>query len=263
MTRVAHADGVEHLARELRPELADHEHVDRVLEIGERLLLRRRRGRGLVVTRRSWSSMRYFLLKRNKDLEGRPERRRCRRNRLCAVGAVGDEDVCEVVERGRGIRLRARQDDRDSLVDRPRDLAVGGDEDVRLASEHRDDVVLADPDAGVGPVQDELDLLRVVIHETEGLEPELGVLERERVERADHHEVGARVDRGDDLGREAGRRVGDDVVVARPRDDQNVAEQLDRDRARLVGPRRREQHIDARIVGHDVVRKLVLVERAA
>ena len=45
-----------------------------------------------------------------------------------------------------------------ALVDRARDLAVGRDEDVRLAAEHGDDVVLADADAAVGAVEHELDL---------------------------------------------------------------------------------------------------------
>ena len=39
---VAHTHRVERLARQLRAELADDEHVDRVLEVGERLLLRSR-----------------------------------------------------------------------------------------------------------------------------------------------------------------------------------------------------------------------------
>ena len=39
---IAHADEVDRLAGELRAELADHEHVDRVLEVGERLLGGRR-----------------------------------------------------------------------------------------------------------------------------------------------------------------------------------------------------------------------------
>ena len=64
---VAHPDGIDHLAGQLWAELADDEHVDRVLEVGERLLLRSVATAGLVVTIRSWSSMRYFLLKRNRD----------------------------------------------------------------------------------------------------------------------------------------------------------------------------------------------------
>ena len=49
----------------------------------------------------------------------------------------------------------------------------------------------------------------------------------------------------------------------RPRDHEDVAQQLDRDRARLVRPRRREEHVDAGVVRHHVVGELVLVERAA
>ena len=67
MTRSRIPTGSMHLAGELRAELADDEHVDRVLEVGERLLLRSVAAAGLVVTSRSWSSMRYFLLKRNRD----------------------------------------------------------------------------------------------------------------------------------------------------------------------------------------------------
>ena len=54
---VAHADRVDRLAGQLRAELADHEHVDRVLEVGERLPRRGRTTAGLVVTSRSWSSI--------------------------------------------------------------------------------------------------------------------------------------------------------------------------------------------------------------
>ena len=47
-------------------------------------------------------------------------------------------------------------------ADRARDLAVRGDEDVRLGAEHHDDVVLADADTRVRAVQDELDLAGLV-----------------------------------------------------------------------------------------------------
>ncbi len=144
----------------------------------------------------------YFLLKRNRD---RPDR--------LALGALAAtssplasppvKSAGELVERRRRVRLRARKRDRDALVHRARDLAVRRDEDVGLAAEHRDDVVLADADTRVGAIEDEPDLRRVVLHQAERLEPELRVLERERVERPDHDEVGARVDRRDHLGGEA------------------------------------------------------------
>ena len=47
------------------------------------------------------------------------------------------------------------------------------------------------------------------------------------------------------------------------RHDEDVSEQLDGDRARLIGPRRREQDLDPRVVRHHVVVELVLVEGAA
>ena len=50
------------------------------------------------------------------------------------------------------------------------------------------------------------------------------------------------VDRGDHLRREAGRRVDDHEVVRRPQHRVDLAQELDRDRARLVGPARRQQH---------------------
>ena len=63
---LAHPDGVDHLTGELRAELADHEHVDRVLQVGKRLL-GRWRDRGL---RRDETLVElhdcYFLLRRNK-----------------------------------------------------------------------------------------------------------------------------------------------------------------------------------------------------
>ena len=170
----------------------------------------------------------YFLLKRNRDRTGAARLGRCRGHRLARWRRRRDEEAGEVVERGRGVRLRPGENDRHALVDGARDLAVARDEDVRLAAEHGDDVALADADAPVGAVEDEPDLLRVVVHQPERLEPELRVLERERVEHADHDEVGARVDRRDHLGGEARRRVDDDEVVLRPRDDEHVAEQLDR-----------------------------------
>ena len=69
---VAHADRVDRLAGELRAELADHEHVDRVLEVGERLLGRRRATAGLVVTRRSWSSMLLLPPQAEQGSDARP-----------------------------------------------------------------------------------------------------------------------------------------------------------------------------------------------
>src|SRR6188768_2320597 len=217
---------------------------------------------GLVVTSRSWSSMRLLPSEAEQGSGVAAARRLCRGcgERLAIGGRLREEQASEVVE-GRGrVRLRTRQRDRDALVHRAGDLAIGRYEDVRLGPEDHDHVVLADADARVGTVQDELDLLRVVVHQPERLEPELRVLERERVECADHDQIGARVDGGDHLGGEAGGRVGDDEVVRAPGDDENVAQELDRDRARLVGPGGGQEDVDARVVRHDVVRELVRVQ---
>ena len=124
-----------------------------------------------------------------------------------------------------------------------------------VAPEHVRDVVLADADLALGPVEHQRDHARLAAHQLERLEPELRVLQREGVEHADDDEVGGGVDRRDHLGREPGRRVDDDDVERRPQRRVDVADQLDRDRARLVGPGRGEQHADARRVGHQVARR--------
>ena len=163
----------------------------------------------------------YFLLG-GTDRRARGRRGRC--DRLAVAGSPPVKSAGELVERGGCVGLRTGERDRDALVDRARDLAVGRDEHVGLAPEDADDVVVDDADAGVRTVEHELDLRLVVAHQLERLEPELRVLERERVEHADHHEVGARVDRGDHLGREARRGVDDHDVVLRASDREDVAE---------------------------------------
>ena len=77
-------------------------------------------------------------------------------------------------------------------------------------------------------------MVGVVLHELERLEPELRVLERERVEHPDHDDVGRVVDRRDDLGGEARRRVDDHPVVVLAQDRVDLAQELGADGARLI-----------------------------
>ena len=107
------------------------------------------------------------------------------------------------------------------------------------------------------------DHARLAAHQLERLEPELRVLERERVEHADEDEVGGGVDRRDHLRGEAGWRVDDDDVERRAKRRVDVADQLDGDGARLIGSGRREQHAHAGRVPHQVRVELLRVERAA
>ena len=171
---VAERDEVDRLAGELWAELADDEHVDLVLEVGERFLDRWRDGRLIRDETLVELHCCYFLLRRNnprRPLGG------AARDRLGGpLGATG-EDRRQLVERGGGIGLGARERHRDALVDRTWDLAIGRDEDVRFLAEDGDDVVVADADARVRAIQHELDLRLVVVHQLQGLEPELRVLE--------------------------------------------------------------------------------------
>ena len=160
---VAKADRVERLARQLRAELADHEHVDRVLQVGERFARGGRGGRRTLGGDESLVELHlaHLLFSLRNDRDELRFGCSARAATGSAAGLVaGDEQPCEVVEGGRRERLRPREDDRDTLVDRARDLAVGGDVDVGLAPEDGDDVVLADADARVRAVEDELDLPR-------------------------------------------------------------------------------------------------------
>ena len=109
-----------------------------------------------------------------------------------------------------------------------------------------------------------VDRPRVVAHLRERLEPDLRVLERERVEHPDDAEVGGVVDRRDHLGRERRRGVDDDEVVARAQDLEHLAQEATRSTAAAwSGPQRREQRPRAgRMLGEEAV-DLVAVERAA
>ena len=168
----------------------------------------------------------------------------------------------EASERLGRLGLRPGDDDRNSLVHRARNLAVGGDEDIRRSPENGFDVRLADPDAAVRAVQQQVDAVGVVLHELERLEPELGVLERQGVEHPDHDDVGRVVDRRDDLRREARRRVDDDPVVVLAQDRVDLAQELGADGARLIGPARRDERMNARgVVRHEGL-ELVPVEDA-
>ena len=69
-------------------------------------------------------------------------------------------------------------------------------------------------------------LAGIEAHQRSVSRPELGVLERERVEHADHDQAGRRVDRHDHLGREPGRRVDDDEVVRLPEQGVGLSDQL-------------------------------------
>ena len=75
-----------------------------------------------------------------------------------------------------------------SVIARGIDRSLGTSTSGR-SSEQLYDVSIDDADARVGAVQDERDACRVVAHLLERLEPDLRVLERERVEHADEAEV--------------------------------------------------------------------------
>ena len=171
------------------------------------------------------------------------------------------EQVREAPERLGGLGLRAGDDDRDPLVDRPGDLPVRRDEDVGRASENRLDVGLADADAAVRAVQQQVDAIRVVLHEIEGLEPELRVLEGERVEHSHHDDVGRAVDRRDHLCGETWRRVHDDPVELAAQDRVDLAKQLCADGARLVGAARGDERPHSGGVGREEGVELVVVDR--
>ena len=105
-------------------------------------------------------------------------------------------------------------------------------------------------------------MVGVVLHELEGLEAELRVLQRQGVEHSDHDDVGRVVDRRDDLGGEAGRRVDDDPVVVLAQDRVDLAQELGADRARLIGPPRRDEGVHPRGVQRHERLELVPVEHA-
>src|SRR5205823_7815105 len=83
----------------------------------------------------------------------------------------------------------------------------------------------------------------------------------EGVEHADHDDVGRAVDRGDDLGREARRRVDDDPVEVIAEDRVHLTKELRTDRARLVRPARGDQRPYAGRVRRQERVELVVVER--
>ena len=118
---------------------------------------------------------------------------------MSVVGAGFDADdrPTELLEVGAGEagvgpghrRPFVRDHDRPAFGERARNVLVLGHEHVRRPSQNRLGLVAADADLGRGAVEDQLDLVRLVAHELEGLEAELRVLERQRVEHADHAEM--------------------------------------------------------------------------
>src|SRR6266571_6480012 len=125
---------------------------------------------GVAAERRSCRSM---------DLPTSPEERPpgCRRLRrwLCdrqdvRRSVLGEILVCKLRQRLRGAGILLRDDDGESVGDRPRNRAVARDEDIRAPPENPLHVLLADSDAGVGSVQDELHARRLVPHQRERLE---------------------------------------------------------------------------------------------
>ena len=261
-TRVADGVAVGDV-EQLRAELAHEREVDAVLEVGEWVasLPPSTAARAVAdCVRRSWSSMITALPAQRPPTPvplGRlgaapwlvlPVRR------SCSARATND---FAAPERGSAV------DDRLAVGDRPRDGPVARHEHVGAAAEQPLDVGVADADVRVGAVEHERDACRVVAHLRQRLEPDLRVLQRQRVEHADEAEVRREVDRRDHLGRERRRRVDDHDVVARPQELEDRAQERDRDRRRLVGPQRREQRLRAgRMLGEEAV-DLLAVERAA
>ena len=166
-------------------------------------------------------------------------------------------------ERLRRVRARLGEDDRRALVDRAGNVAVAGDEHVGLAPDDRHDVVVRDPDPAVRPVEDEPHALAGVAHELERLQPELGVLERERVEHPDHADVRGAVDRGDHLGREPGRRVDDHVVVRGAQGRVHLAQELRGHDSGVIRTGGSDQDARARGMRREVAVELLVVERSA
>ena len=188
-------------------------HVDEVLQLGERLLLGGLRVAGArVAVSRSWSSIYAFL----------PKSFRFDPAAGCAVDsapAPGGDARCRSLRAAETPR-RPPTAGRAVTIGMPSLTARGisrslGTKHVGRRAEHGVDVALADADAAVRAVEHEADPVAVVLHQLERLEPELRVLERERVEHPDHDEVGRVVDRRDHLGGEARGRVDDDEVVVR------------------------------------------------
>ena len=71
------------------------------------------------------------------------------------------------------------------------------------------------------------------------------------------------VDRRDHLGSEAGRGVDDDEIDHLAEGRVDLAQEVDGDDRGVVGPARRDQHLDTRGVRHQEPVELLLVERAA
>ena len=215
---------------ELRAELADDRQVDPVLDLGEWIAVR---------TCDRTSSGRESLVKLHHDLQAK---RRCAAGRWCSPvprRAPLDVAVRKLLERraasdrSSGITIGVP-----SLTEMGiwRSLGMntcGGRPMIAI------DVLVRDPDSRVGTVQDQRDAVGVVAHQLERLEPELRVLERQRVEHADDADVGREVDRGNHLRREARGRVDDHVVAHRPKRREDVSQKVDGHRACLVRPRRR------------------------
>ena len=213
MTRSRSAAGSIVTLKSCGPEVADHGQVDLRLQLCERLAGppgRCRPGRGQAFV----ELHQFFLPKRRRRprssaaVFGRRVRRR--RSRCTVVARASWRNAAAASEAGFAIVIGH------ALVDGARDLPVARDEDVGLAAEHA-----ARRRCGVMPtwlwarLRTMRDHARLAAHQLERLEPELRVLQRERVEHADEDQVGGGVDRRDHLRREPGRRVDDDGVVRR------------------------------------------------
>src|SRR5262249_49866886 len=86
-------------------------------------------------------------------------------------------------------RPLAAGNDRLALIDRAGNLAVTRDENVWLAADDRLDVVPGESDSAVRSVENERNRARVVPHQVERLQPELRVLQRQGIQRADQAHV--------------------------------------------------------------------------
>ena len=249
---------------EPRPELADEREVDPVLELRERVAPRcRTRSRPDCRRRRA----RDALVELHRQLPFRSSSAPppvAVRERSPAAVADADSARASAVYALAAFDFGSATTIGCPLGDRTRDRPVAADEHVGLAAEQLLDVGCGDADVRVRTVEHQRDARRVVAHLRERLEPDLRVLERERVEHPDDAELRGGVDRRDHLGRESRRRVDDDEVVPRARRISKTSRRNgDPDRGRLVGPQRREQRArPGRMLGEEPV-DLVAVERSA
>ncbi len=146
---VAELVRVDRDVEQLRPELGDDAHVDLVLELGERLLFSHR----AALAGDSLVEFHELGLSSEEPTAGGRRAGGIGAAAIAGTGADGGdglarEQVGEPPERLGRLGLGPSDDDRDALVHRARDLAVGRDEDVRRAAENRLDIRLADARRG-------------------------------------------------------------------------------------------------------------------